>query len=49
MTPLLGEAEAPDPELVALYDRLFPIYRDSYAQALRPIWHALADAAGAEA
>ena len=26
VTPLLGAAEAPDPELVGIYDRLFPAY-----------------------
>ncbi|TSD87603.1 carbohydrate kinase [Mycobacterium sp. KBS0706] len=42
VTPLLAEAEMPDPALVAQYDRLFPQYRASY-RALRPIWHALED------
>jgi erythritol kinase len=42
VTPLLAEAEAPDPALVAQYDRLFPQYRASY-RSLRPVWHALED------
>lgn len=41
--PLLGPAETPDPALVAVYDRLFPIYRET-RQALRPVWRALAGA-----
>ncbi|HEY9344587.1 MAG TPA: hypothetical protein VIQ53_04695, partial [Inquilinus sp.] len=42
VTPLLAEAEAPDPALVSHYDRLFPQYRASY-RSLRPVWHALED------
>lgn len=42
VTPLLAEAEPPDPALVTQYDRLFPQYRTSY-RALRPVWHALED------
>jgi erythritol kinase len=30
----------PQPDLVAFYDRLFPVYRAAY-QALRPTWHDL--------
>lgn len=38
---LLGEAEAPDPELADIYEQLFEIYAGAHA-SLRPIWHALA-------
>ncbi len=38
--PLLGPLEPPDPALVALYDRLFPIYRDGYA-AMPDLWRRL--------
>lgn len=41
VTPLLGHAEAPDPQLVAAYDRLFPAFQTS-RQALPPTWDALA-------
>ena len=41
VTPLLGPAEAPDPELVRLYDRLFPAYVSARG-ALAPVWEALA-------
>jgi erythritol kinase (D-erythritol 1-phosphate-forming) len=37
VTPLLGEVEAPDPELAEIYDRLFPVYRQA-RQALAPTW-----------
>lgn len=40
VTPLLGEAEPPDPQLVAAYDRLFPAFQTS-RQALSPAWAAL--------
>ena len=43
VTPLLGAAEAPDPELVAAYARLFPAFSAS-RQALPPAWDALAAA-----
>ena len=33
VTPLLGPAEAPDPALVAPYDRLFPAYVAARARA----------------
>jgi erythritol kinase len=42
VTPLLGPAEAPDPELVGLYDRLFPAYVAARG-ALAPVWEALAE------
>ncbi len=43
VTPLLGPAETPDPELMAAYDRLFPAF--SLARhALGPTWETLAAA-----
>ncbi len=41
VTPLLGAAEAPDPALVATYDRVFPAYVAA-RQALAPVWQVLA-------
>ena len=41
VTPLLGEAEAPDADLAALYAAQFPAYQRS-RQALAPTWRALA-------
>jgi erythritol kinase len=41
VTPLLGPAEAPDPELVRTYDRLFPAYAQARG-ALAPVWAAMA-------
>ncbi len=46
VAPRLESPIAPTPELVALYDDLFPLYRDAYA-ALPPVWrrlHALREA-----
>ncbi len=43
VTPLLGEAEAPDPALVAAYDRLFPAFTAA-RRGLAPAWDALATA-----
>lgn len=40
VAPLLGPVEPPDPALAALYDRLFPVYREGYA-ALRGWWRHL--------
>lgn len=40
VTPLLGQPETPDPALARFYDRLFPLYRDSYA-ALSELWRRL--------
>jgi erythritol kinase len=37
VTPLLGTAEAPDPALRQIYDRLFPIYRRA-RHAIEPVW-----------
>jgi erythritol kinase len=41
VTPLLGEAEAPDQENVERYDRLFDAYKD-VRQAIAPAWDKLA-------
>ncbi len=41
VTPLLGPAEDPDPDLAALYDRLFPAYVEART-SLRPVWRTLA-------
>ena len=43
VTPLLGQAEQPDPALVAAYDALFPAFAAS-RRALPPAWDALAAA-----
>lgn len=43
VTPLLGRAEPPDPDLVAAYQRLFPAF-SAARQALPPAWDALAAA-----
>jgi len=40
IAPRLGDLELPDPVLVRLYQRLFPIYRDGYA-AMAPLWRRL--------
>jgi len=41
VTPLLGPAEAPDPDLVVFYDGLLPAYVSARG-ALAPVWAALA-------
>lgn len=41
VTPLLGEAEAPDPELSAAYERLFPAFAAARS-VLPPVWDRLA-------
>jgi erythritol kinase len=41
VTPLLGPPEAPDPELVHVYDRLFPAYLAS-RRGLVAAWDLLA-------
>ncbi|MFD1798146.1 carbohydrate kinase [Paracoccus aurantiacus] len=46
VTPLLGQPEHPDPELVAAYERLFPAF-SAARQALPPTWDALAAARAA--
>ena len=38
-----GLPEQPDPALAAIYDGLFPIYRDGYA-AMKPLWRRLREA-----
>jgi erythritol kinase len=43
VAPTLGAAVEPDPELQAVYARLYPIYVESRRLA-PPIWAALADA-----
>jgi len=43
VTPLLGAAEAPDPALVAAYDRIFPAFTAARL-GLVPAWDALAAA-----
>ncbi|MFN7050659.1 MAG: FGGY-family carbohydrate kinase [Gemmobacter sp.] len=43
VTPLLGAAEAPDPALVAAYDRIFPAFTGARL-GLVPAWDALAAA-----
>lgn len=40
-TPYLGAADAPDPDLLPVYDRLFASYRAS-RHALAPVWGAVA-------
>ncbi|MFV0358542.1 FGGY-family carbohydrate kinase [Tropicimonas sp.] len=42
VTPLLGEAESPDPDLVVAYERLFPAFVKS-RQALPSAWRMLAN------
>ena len=41
VTPLLGDSEAPDPEMAAHYKELFPVYVAA-RQSLRPLWQELA-------
>ena len=43
VTPLLGPAEDPDPQLVHTYDRLFPAFLAART-ASPPVWQALARA-----
>ena len=43
VAPRLEAPLLPDPALAALYDALYPIYRDAYA-ALPSVWHRLRDA-----
>jgi erythritol kinase len=40
VSPLLGEAEAPDAGLARVYAGLYPPYRQA-REALVPVWHAL--------
>jgi erythritol kinase (D-erythritol 1-phosphate-forming) len=48
VTPLLGATEAPDPALIAAYDRLFPAF-SAARRGLVPAWDALAAARRADA
>lgn len=41
VTPLLGQAEMPDPDLVQTYARLFPVYQHA-RRALEPVWEEMA-------
>lgn len=41
VTPLLGKAELPDPELIACYNGLYPSYTEA-RRALTPVWGELA-------
>ena len=43
VTPLLGAPEAPDPALVAAYDRIFPAFTAA-RHGIAPAWTALATA-----
>lgn len=43
VTPLLGDAEAPDPDLAAIYDEMFALYRETRG-ALAPVWTSFATA-----
>lgn len=43
VTPLLGAAEPPDPQLAATYDRLFPAFHAA-RRASPPVWEAMARA-----
>lgn len=42
VTPLLRDAIPPDPELTALYDGLFPAFREG-RNTLQPLWHSQAN------
>ena len=41
VTPLLGEADRPDEDLAAVYDKGFAVFQDAH-EALRPIWRKMA-------
>ena len=45
VSPLLGQAEAPDPDLARHYDRLYPAYVAA-RQSLAPVWETLSDEHG---
>lgn len=45
VAPLLNPAEAPDPELSAIYDRVYATYADAH-KALRPVWRSMAGIRG---
>ena len=40
--PYFRPAEAPNSEIVRRFNEVFPAYRQT-RQALRPVWHAMAD------
>jgi len=40
VTPLLGDAEAPDPALARTYEGLYPVYAAA-RRALVPVWNGL--------
>ncbi len=42
VTPLLGDAEAPEPDLQVTYSKLYPAYAQA-RQSLEPVWDRLAD------
>jgi erythritol kinase (D-erythritol 1-phosphate-forming) len=46
-TPLLGQPEAPDPDLVLVYERLFTTYRQA-RDGLAPVWDGLASMRASE-
>ena len=41
VTPLLGDAETPEPDLQAIYSELYPAYAKA-REALEPVWDRLA-------
>ena len=41
VTPLLGTAEHPNPELTEIYSRIYPRYAEAH-KALRPVWKSMA-------
>lgn len=41
VTPLLGQAEAPDPDLMQIYAQTFPVYQEA-RRALEPVWEDMA-------
>ena len=41
VTPLLGQVETPDPDLVRTYAQAFPVYQEA-RHALEPVWDAMA-------
>ena len=46
VTPLLGHAEPPDPELARIFARMFPVYVEA-RRALEPVWEQMAEQAKA--
>ena len=45
VSPLLGELETPDTQLVEIYERTYPAYVAAH-QALRPVWKMIAESKG---